>query len=201
MGPSVKFVSCINGSFSKKEGGFANHHTFYLIFSVKPSLSKNHKKKQLYVWASKANAIWESMDSAAWLIWRIFESCLTIVAIVANRNNFPFSRRMTCWSPPASLEKPGQFSLRAAPIPAPTLSYLLIQSSTSPPIRQTKTMAKVKWTTPSVEVIWPASSWGSAMVFSQAWTRLTMSQGSITPTAKDGLLPRWNFGFPQHARN
>ena len=60
MGPSIKFVSCINGSFSKKkrklgvifiirkntkpglgvgvEGGLANHHTFYLIFSVKPSL-------------------------------------------------------------------------------------------------------------------------------------------------------------------
>ena len=55
MGPSVKFVSCINGSFSKKkirghffirkntkpgvvEGGLANHQTFYLIFFVKPSL-------------------------------------------------------------------------------------------------------------------------------------------------------------------
>ena len=56
MGPSVKFVSCINGSFSKKkimghffirkntktwggvEGGLAKHQTFYLIFFVKPSL-------------------------------------------------------------------------------------------------------------------------------------------------------------------
>ena len=57
----VKFVSCTNGSFSKKkirghsfirkntkpgegppgggvEEGLANHHTFYLIFFVKPSL-------------------------------------------------------------------------------------------------------------------------------------------------------------------
>ena len=49
MGPSVKFVSCINGSFSKKkimghffirkktklvgvEGSLANYQTFYMIF-------------------------------------------------------------------------------------------------------------------------------------------------------------------------
>ena len=44
MVPSVKFVLCINGSFSKKkirghfffEGGLAKHQTFDVIFSVKP---------------------------------------------------------------------------------------------------------------------------------------------------------------------
>ena len=73
-------------------GRFCKSPHFSLDFFCEtfPEQVREPSKKQLYVWASKANAIWESMDSAAWLIWRIFESCLTIVAIVAIVTISPF---------------------------------------------------------------------------------------------------------------
>ena len=65
MGPSVKFVLCINGSFSKKKirshflfgkkdqtgvkGGLAKDHTFYLIFlATFPYLNKKSFVKWLF---------------------------------------------------------------------------------------------------------------------------------------------------------